>query len=63
MGRKVSKSCMNNLELQSLHYWFKNAPLQNPTYKYNNILNIMQDTIYKSDILDVIGTDTQQFAK
>nr|XP_034188032.1 uncharacterized protein LOC117607902 isoform X1 [Osmia lignaria] len=59
MKRIVNKNYMYDLELQSLHYWFKNTASQNPLNKYNNVLKIMQNTIYKNDVSGVTGTDIQ----
>lgn len=63
MERIVNKNYMHDLELQSLHYWFKNTTSQNPLNKYNNVLKIMQNTIYKNDISGVMSTDIQDCTK
>ncbi|XP_076396520.1 uncharacterized protein LOC143265893 [Megachile rotundata] len=61
MERIVNKNYMYNIELQSLHYWFKNAPSQNSSNKYSNVLKIMQNTIYKNDVSDVIRNNIQDY--
>lgn len=53
---------MHNLELKSLHYWFKSTLSQNPTIKYGNIFKIMQNTIHKTEMSN-INTNIQQFLK
>lgn len=63
MKKIVHNNYMRNLELQSLHYWFKNAPSQNPSIKYNNIFKIIQGTTYKTDISNVANINAQQFPK
>lgn len=58
MEQTINKNCIYNLELQSLHYWYKRTASQNPLI--NNILKIMQNTIYETNI---IGTSIQHFTK
>lgn len=60
MKRTDSKSYMCNWELQSLRYWYKRAPLQKPLIKYNNLLKIMKNSVYKTDI---INTSDPYFTK
>ncbi|XP_076293838.1 uncharacterized protein LOC143215533 isoform X1 [Lasioglossum baleicum] len=53
MERTANKNYMYNLELESLRYWYKRAPSQNQSFKYNNVMQIMRDTVYKNDIVDI----------
>lgn len=53
---------MHNLELKSLHYWFKSTLSQNYTIKYGNIFKTMQNTIHKTEMSN-INTNIQQFLK
>ncbi|XP_078052204.1 uncharacterized protein LOC144478309 [Augochlora pura] len=50
MERTSNKSCMHNLELQSLRYWYKRVPSKNNSFQYNNLTQIVHDRIYKDDI-------------
>ncbi|XP_076761410.1 uncharacterized protein LOC143429617 [Xylocopa sonorina] len=49
MAKVVNKNYMYNLELQSLHYWFKNSATQNLSIKSNNILKNVQDALNETD--------------
>lgn len=62
MKKIVHNNYMHNLELKSLHYWFKSTLSQNPTIKYGNIFKIMQNTIHKTEMSN-INTNIQQFRK
>lgn len=52
MEKIINKNFMYNLELQSLHHWFKNVS-QNPSTTYNNIFKIMKNNNNKTDISNI----------
>lgn len=53
MEKIINKNFMYNLELQSLHHWFKNVSSQNPSTTYNNIFKIMKNNNNKTDISNI----------
>lgn len=62
MKKIVHNNYMHNLELKSLHYWFKSTLSQNYTIKYGNLFKTMQNTIHKTEMSN-INTNIQQFLK
>lgn len=63
MEKIINKNFMYNFELQSLHHWFKNISLQNPSTAYNNIFKIIQNNNNKTGISNIININSPSFSK
>lgn len=63
MEKIINKNFMYNLELQSLHHWFKNVSSQNPSITYNNIFKIMKNNNNKTDTSNIININSPLFSK